>query len=284
MKVQIPASVDEAVDKLGSLGKLLTAKEWERAAILAAFVEVRETTGRPAETRGTPRFENPRQFAKRGIVGLRDDKTVARYVKAWMNEVGVRPVSGTEVTLPTTPFPSDSYTGSDTGKGSQVEAVVKSNAPAVAKALADSAVVARVIDKMTPEAKQALAADLAEDDYLTVSRALESSSVSVEIERDLTRSRKAKEARDDDWCDTREPLDARALATLAFDVVPVIERLIERIKDRGLDLDAGRHALAYADKISGLMDVLRAQVSGDLEPMDADEFARQVQSILDGAL
>lgn len=280
MKIQIPASVNEAVEKLGSLGKLLTATEWERAAIVAAFVEEGEGRGKSVNASSSI---SPQEFAALGITGLRSKDTVRRYVRAWMDEVGTRPQAGHSVSLPSKLFPNDSRGTIDTSEGSQVVDVVKKNAPAMAKALADSAVVSRVVDKMTPEAKATLAAELAEDDYLTVSRALEESSVSKEIDRDLIRSRKGKEARDADWCDTKAPLDARALATLAFDVVPVIEHLIERIKDRGLDADAGRHALAYADKISALMDVLRAQVSGDLEPMDADEFDRQVQSILDGA-
>lgn len=69
--------------------RALTATEWERAAILAAFVDLPGRTGRPKKSAEVRTFESPQEFAKRGIVGLKSENTVARYVKAWMTEVGL---------------------------------------------------------------------------------------------------------------------------------------------------------------------------------------------------
>lgn len=98
--ITIPATLDEALATLSGIGRLLTAKKWERAAILAAYVEVKvgpPIAGKAAIT--------ATEFAKFGIVGLTDPETVARYVNAWMAEVGVRPAAGETVQLPTVEFP-----------------------------------------------------------------------------------------------------------------------------------------------------------------------------------
>ena len=52
--------------------------------VLGASVELPGSGGdrRSENQGGDSRFETAKQFAKRGIVGLKSDKTVARYVKA----------------------------------------------------------------------------------------------------------------------------------------------------------------------------------------------------------
>ena len=44
VQVHIPATIEEAKANLDGLGKLLTAKEWERAAIVYAFSANRPTS------------------------------------------------------------------------------------------------------------------------------------------------------------------------------------------------------------------------------------------------
>lgn len=105
--VEIPASIEEAKPVLNGLGRLLTATEWERAAIVAAFVEKGDPKTGRSNPRGNPRVSYA-AFAKLGIIGLRDDHTVARYETAWREHSGFRkPRPGQTVELPTKAFPSE---------------------------------------------------------------------------------------------------------------------------------------------------------------------------------
>ncbi|MBA2633833.1 MAG: hypothetical protein H0U86_12690, partial [Chloroflexi bacterium] len=61
--IQIPASLDEAVSNLNGLAALLTAKQWERAAIVFAFT-TDEANGRG--NRGTSTALSARAFAELG--------------------------------------------------------------------------------------------------------------------------------------------------------------------------------------------------------------------------
>jgi hypothetical protein len=87
-KINIPGTIDEAVASLAGIGALLTAKEWERAAIVAAFVSLSEFgsnqhTDEGAET-GTL---SPVEFAALGIVGLKSKGTVRAYAQAWQEAI-----------------------------------------------------------------------------------------------------------------------------------------------------------------------------------------------------
>lgn len=102
--ITIPRTVDAAARTLTELGELATATEWHRAAIVAAYVQEREgqgqTLGRTAQG-----LESARDFAARKIHGLKSHHTVLIYLRAWMEQVGKRPVPGQEVKLPTEPWP-----------------------------------------------------------------------------------------------------------------------------------------------------------------------------------
>jgi hypothetical protein len=108
----VPASLEDAVSALSGIEGLLTAKEWERAAIVAAFTR-QETHG--GDRKSDQVVESPldrlvpRAFAAMGISGLRSDQTVRNYRKAWMDEVGRAPEPGQEVALPSTPWPPTDY-------------------------------------------------------------------------------------------------------------------------------------------------------------------------------
>ena len=100
--ITIPGTIKEATAALGGLGRLLTAKEWERAAIVYAFTEPGEG-GRGKTTGKTGRFSCS-AFARLGIAGLRDEETVAWVRQAWQEAAGpVRP--GETVDLPDRDFP-----------------------------------------------------------------------------------------------------------------------------------------------------------------------------------
>lgn len=85
-KVAIPATIEEAQASLQGIGALLTAKSWERAAIVAAFVEIAERDGgrKPVSSNRL----SPNEFAALGITGLKSHVTVRGYVERW---TAVRP-------------------------------------------------------------------------------------------------------------------------------------------------------------------------------------------------
>lgn len=85
--VDIPATLEEAKSRLGGLERLLTAKGWERAAIVYAFTRDDGRTGRPPKVARTSDFLNFGEFAALGISGLRSKDTVARYHRAWQEAV-----------------------------------------------------------------------------------------------------------------------------------------------------------------------------------------------------
>lgn len=95
-RIVLPSSVDEAVASLDGIAGLLTAKEWERAAIVVAFT----TDGRGKN--GSSTVLNCIEFAALGIKGLKSDKTVRNLRKAWESaggDLNIKP--GDTVTLPT---------------------------------------------------------------------------------------------------------------------------------------------------------------------------------------
>lgn len=115
-RTRIPATIKDAVNQLNGLGDLLTAKEWERAAIVYAFT--RDGTGRDNAIRSETTTDGytARQFADLGITGLKSDATVRIYRKAWQAAIDAdkaKPVSpGDEVSEPDMSWPpTDPRTG-----------------------------------------------------------------------------------------------------------------------------------------------------------------------------
>lgn len=112
--IKIPATVEEATAQLGGLGALLTAKSWERAAIVYAFT-TDEIEGGPRTGRKSRQL-SLREFADLAIAGLRDRETVAWVRQAWDDAIedsqarAVKP--GDAVTLPAREFPKHPRTRS----------------------------------------------------------------------------------------------------------------------------------------------------------------------------
>lgn len=103
---RIPASLDEAKADLNGLAALLTAKQWQRAAIVYAFTEPEQGARMDiAQNRAKLPI---RDFARLGIAGLQSDNTVRAYRKAWQSAIDdghARPVSpGDQVQLPRLPW------------------------------------------------------------------------------------------------------------------------------------------------------------------------------------
>lgn len=111
MQIRVPATINEAMLSLEGIGGLLTAKQWERAAIVFAFTE--PGNGQGARTDLEPRTESgPKlsitQFAALNIIGLRTKGAVSTYRQAWQSAIDDRqaqPVSpGDQIELPSTPW------------------------------------------------------------------------------------------------------------------------------------------------------------------------------------
>jgi hypothetical protein len=107
--VTIP-TVEELGPALARVDGLLTAKRWERAAIVWAFTTNEDKGGQPSTGRNSGQYPMPvREFARLGFAGLRDRETVARYRAFWQTAVDsgdAKEVSpGDEVELPDLPWP-----------------------------------------------------------------------------------------------------------------------------------------------------------------------------------
>lgn len=108
--VKIP-TVEEFKNSLTGLDRLLTARQWERAAIVWAFTTSDDPGGRPSKTvRKSGQFPVPiREFARLGFAGLSDKDTVLGYRAAWQSAIdrgNAKEVSpGDEVELPDLVWP-----------------------------------------------------------------------------------------------------------------------------------------------------------------------------------
>jgi len=115
-KFRIPRTSREVTDKLGELGRLLTATEWTKAALVASVVRLAETRGgdrRSSSFKAGNGFETADEFANRGINGLRSKSTVTLYVQRWLDaNHGVYPALGATVNLPDIEWPP-TRTGTD---------------------------------------------------------------------------------------------------------------------------------------------------------------------------
>jgi hypothetical protein len=139
--VAIPATIEEAVGALNGIDALLTAKGWERAAIVYAFTY--DTGGGRPKSDGNPSLLTLTDFANLGIAGLTTRETVALYRNAWLEKGDPNISPGDTVTLPTSKFPPRE----DTNFGSRVS-------PAKAK---------DTVAGWTPEAKAAAVEQLITD-------------------------------------------------------------------------------------------------------------------------
>jgi hypothetical protein len=101
--VVIPTTIKKATEALNGIDSLLTAKGWERAAIVQAFTK--PGTGGPRTAPDSVQL-SIRQFAELGINGLRKQDTIRAYRQAWEDGGGdpdIKP--GATVKLPTIGFP-----------------------------------------------------------------------------------------------------------------------------------------------------------------------------------
>lgn len=161
MKITIPATIEDATSALNGVEALLTAKEWERAAIIAAFVEL-PGSGSHNKMKGNSAFLTPNEFAALGIAGLKSHHTVRGYVERWVQEAGrPRPVPGESIDLDglpewRKPDPGTRYTP---GKDEAVRRI-REQPRTVANALSDPEFVDKILGLMSPEDVSSLAGAL----------------------------------------------------------------------------------------------------------------------------
>lgn len=155
--VAIPATIEEAVGALTGIDALLTAKGWERAAIVYAFTANQQ--GSQTDSRKVVNRLGVKEFADLGIAGLTTQDTVRLYRTAWI-EGGGNPLvePGGWTILPTGKFPprEDTNFGSRVSPAKAKETVEgwtpEAKAEAVKALIADTEVTDVVIDELAGHA------------------------------------------------------------------------------------------------------------------------------------
>lgn len=201
--IKIPTA-KELTDSLAGLDRLLTAKEWERAAIVYAFTT---NNGRGGDTRAMPEtghcFPVPiAEFARLGLAGLAKRDTVAMYRQRWQEarDKGLAPSvePGDEIELPDLPWPpTRTGTDGDAKVESRVEKVTEYLAdpevqedPRVAKAVSSVAHAQQTqLRKVTEEA---IVAAVAEANQVTVEQAKKTRTVDVARVREAVEQEAAR--------------------------------------------------------------------------------------------
>lgn len=156
-QVVIPTTIEQAVGALNGIDALLTAKGWERAAIVFAFTEERPAGNQPAQMANS-RHLSISDFAALGIAGLTTRDTVRLYREAWIDGGGATNIGpGDTVNLPTGKFPPRD----DTNFGARVSPTMAKNtvagwspeakAEAVKALIADTTVTDVVIDELASQ-------------------------------------------------------------------------------------------------------------------------------------
>jgi len=169
--IHIPDTLEEAVESLNGIDNLLTAKGWERAAIVAAFVRL-------------PDKRTVDAFTARGIAGLTHEDTVRRYVLVWLAQSdGVYPEPGADVELPAGPAPITGTTSSTNTPAKAIETALRNGT---------------LINKLTPEQKVDVASAILADAEPVEREAIEAKAdvhiFSGETVRNTRRAEKEREA------------------------------------------------------------------------------------------
>lgn len=105
MNVRIPDTIEEMKERLGTLGRLLTAQGWERAAIVYAFTYEPGQGSRSDLANNSQVAMTCNAFADLKIHGLTQHNTVCRHRRNWQAAIddglAVAAKPGDDVVLPT---------------------------------------------------------------------------------------------------------------------------------------------------------------------------------------
>ena len=102
--ITLPATVDEAIQSLDGIGRLITAKGWERAALIYCLT-TNEGKGRPAINGRNVPFTQA-EFAALGITGLTGRTAVRLYRQRWVEYGDNDIMLGDKVVLPDIDWPT----------------------------------------------------------------------------------------------------------------------------------------------------------------------------------
>jgi hypothetical protein len=153
MKIQIPKTIEAAKAELGGIDALLTAKGWQRAAIVYAFTRngqgERSDLTSAESRRGSLTIS---EFAALGIKGLTGRDTVRLYRDLWA-EHGQPAGPGDSVELPDLPFPP---TAQGTPHVLSDSASLEQKANTLTTLLEDAEVRARGVRKLKPAQREAV--------------------------------------------------------------------------------------------------------------------------------
>jgi hypothetical protein len=148
----MPATIEEAVSQLDGLGALLTAKHWERAAIVFTFA----APGRDGPRLGSSAQLSFREFSELESYGLKSHHSVEKYWQLWEEHGDTTIQPGSKVTLPTIKWPPEAKNlGSRMPKdlGTAVDRLVKEHGQdAVSKEIDDRFWQKRGVDPKAPVA------------------------------------------------------------------------------------------------------------------------------------
>lgn len=157
--IDLPKTIGKAKQVLAGLDGLVTAKEWERAAIVWAFTE----KGRPGpgDRAGTGAI-SIREFSRLGVAGLRREETVRLYRKAWQYAIDhksaedVRP--GDSVVLPDIPW-EEAYQANDIPDGLRKAAEEDETGATAVHAVTRNARAVATAIRTDPDLADAIASD-----------------------------------------------------------------------------------------------------------------------------
>lgn len=254
-RVHIPGSIEELEGRLTGLERLLTAKEWERAAIVAAYVRVVENGG----DRRSSSAQNMNdglmstiEFAALGIEGLRSRSVVLHYAKAWLKVAGLSaPTPGAEVALPTMQFPPRSASARRAARAEAAAQQAKAEADARARAEADAA-------KAREQAESAARAEAA-----AKARAEAAEQARAKAEAEAAAARKREQER-----------EAAARAKAERDAKATREEEQRRAKQKADEKQRRKDHPneAYIRAIHALSNLALPHVRGAMEYMEGVEF------------
>ena len=292
-KVTIPASIEEATERLEGLGALLTATGWERAAIVYAFTRLDEKGGdRKSEAAIKVRSDfdrlTPDEFAALGIHGLKSKNTVRLHHERWAEHGRAKTVKpGQTVTLPTVEWPPIDPRVGENGRlqlspttpiGDVLDRLKKERgSEAVADAIADDPELAEPLISnvalKNPEAiTEAMNAD--PDVYLGVAAAQNRTEASKQATRNANRAVREHQARQ---AEMPVVIESAAVLQVMWEVEALVNK-VEEAERTESNLFMSGHFRDWLRSAAARVD---AWVEGITRPLSDEDFEAEIKALID---
>lgn len=291
-KVTIPASIEEATERLEGLGALLTATGWERAAIVYAFTTLEDSDGGDAATRATRNTARGllscNEFAALGIHGLKSGNSVRLHHQRWAEHGRAKTVKpGQTVTLPTVEWPPIDPRVGENGRlqlspttpiGDVLERLKKERGPeAVAGAIADDPELAEpLISNVAlnnPEAiTEAMNADPEVD--LAVSVATNKTESAKQTTRNANRAVREHQARQ---AEMPVVISSSDVLQVMWEVEALVTK-VEEAERTESNLFMSGH---FRDWLQSTAARVGAWVEGITRPLSDEDFEAEIKALID---